>query len=116
VEGYPIPLSKKSCARVVTYQQCADQHFEKTPAPLKRKDFMKNFLSSVADYDRALRISIRRADSDPCLHIAKVVSYFADAKLIPLAYDSLPQPLHAKYGMLSLRPFAAPTVLRFRAN
>jgi hypothetical protein len=46
--GYPIPLNKKSRARVVTYQQCADQHFEKTPGLLKRKDFMKIFLSSRA--------------------------------------------------------------------
>jgi hypothetical protein len=27
-----------------------------------------------------------------------------------LAYNCLPQPLHAKSGMLSLRSFAAPTV------
>jgi hypothetical protein len=76
IEGYPIPLSKKTCAGVVTYRQCADQHFEKTPHLLKRKDFMKIFLSSRADYDRALRISIRRADSVPCPRIAKVAALF----------------------------------------
>jgi len=74
IEGYPVPLNKKTCARVVTYQQCADQHLEKTPRLLKRKDFMKIFLSSHADYDRALRMSIRRADSDPCLGLAEGVA------------------------------------------
>jgi hypothetical protein len=76
IEGYPVPLSKKSCARVVTYRQCAKQHLEKTPRLLKRKDFMKIFLSSHADYDSALRMSIRRADSDPCLSLAKVAALF----------------------------------------
>jgi hypothetical protein len=52
-KGYPTRLSKKSRARVVTYRQCDHQHFEKTPGPLKRKDFMKIFLSSRADYDSA---------------------------------------------------------------
>jgi hypothetical protein len=33
LKGYPVSLSKKSCARLATYRQCADQHFEKTPAP-----------------------------------------------------------------------------------
>src|SRR4051794_2753777 len=41
----------------------------------------------------------------------KLLPYFADAKLILLAGESLPQPLHAKYGMLSLSSFAASTVL-----
>jgi hypothetical protein len=49
---------------------------EKTPHLLKRKDFMKIFFGSPADYDRALRISIRRADSDPCPSIAKVAALF----------------------------------------
>jgi hypothetical protein len=71
IEGYPIPLNKKTCARVVTYRQCAEQHLEKTPRLLKRKDFMKNFLGSHADYDGALRMSIRYADSDPCLSLAE---------------------------------------------
>ena len=39
----------------------------------------------------------------------KALPYFADAKLVPLAYNSLLQPLHAKYAMISLRSFAAPT-------
>jgi hypothetical protein len=30
LKGYPVSLSKKSCARLATYRQCADQHFEKT--------------------------------------------------------------------------------------
>jgi hypothetical protein len=76
IEGYPVPLSKKSCARVVTYRQCADHHLEKTPHLLKRKDFMKIFLNGRADYDLSLRISIRRADSDPCPSIAKVAALF----------------------------------------
>ena len=46
----------------------------------------------------------------------KRLPYFADAKLIPLARESLPQPLHAKYGMLSLSSFAAPTVFKFGAS
>ena len=41
----------------------------------------------------------------------KPLPYFADAKPIPLAYNSLRQPLRAKYGMLSLDPFAAPAVI-----
>jgi hypothetical protein len=76
IEGYPIPLSKKTCARVVTYRQCADHHLEKTPRSLKRKDFMKIFLSSHAEYDCVSRMSIRRADSDPCLRLAKVAALF----------------------------------------
>jgi hypothetical protein len=76
IEGYPIPLNKKTCARVVTYQQCADQHLEKTPRLLKRKDFMKIFLSSNAVYDGALRMSIRRADSDPCPDLAEGAALF----------------------------------------
>jgi hypothetical protein len=76
IEGYPVPLSKKSCARVVTYRQCADRYLEKTSRLLKRKDFMKIFLSSRADYDGALCISIRRAYSDPCPRIAKAGAYF----------------------------------------
>jgi hypothetical protein len=76
IEGYPIPLNKKTCARVVTYRQCADRYLEKTPHLLKRKDFMKIFLSSHAHYDSAWRISIRRADSGPCLRIAKVAALF----------------------------------------
>jgi hypothetical protein len=42
--------------------------------------------------------------------LRKLLPYFADAKLIPLAYESLAGPLHAKSGVLSLRSFAAPTV------
>jgi hypothetical protein len=38
----------------------------------------------------------------------KPLPYFAQPKPIPLAYDSLRQPLRAKYGMLSLGSFAAP--------
>jgi hypothetical protein len=76
IEGYPIPLNKKTCARVVTYRQCADQHLEKTPRLLKRKDFMKIFLSSHANYDGALRMSIRRADSDPCPSLTKGAALF----------------------------------------
>ena len=76
IEGYPIPLNKKTCARVVTYRQCAEQHLEKTSRLLKRKDFMKNFLSSHADYDSALRMPIRRADSGPCLSLAEAAALF----------------------------------------
>jgi len=76
IEGYPVPLNKKTCARVVTYRQCADRYLEKTPHLLKRKDFMKIFLSGRAHYDGALSISIRRADSGPCLSIAKVAALF----------------------------------------
>ena len=43
----------------------------------------------------------------------KALPYFADAKLIPLACESLSQPLHAKSGMLSLRSFAAPHGCQF---
>src|ERR1700712_3096097 len=43
----------------------------------------------------------------------KALPYFADAKLIPLAYNCLPQALHAKSGMLSLRSFAAPHGCQF---
>ena len=43
----------------------------------------------------------------------KALPYFADAKLIPLACESLAQPLHAKSGMLSLRSFAAPHGFQF---
>ena len=45
--------------------------------------------------------------------LRKALPYFADAKLIPLAYNCLPQPLHAKSGMLSLRSFAAPHGFQF---
>ena len=45
--------------------------------------------------------------------LRKLPPYFADAKLIPLAYESLPWPLHARYGMLSLRSFAAPHGFQF---
>jgi hypothetical protein len=76
IQGYPIPLNKKTCARVVTYRQCADQHLEKTPRPLKRKDFMKIFLSSHGDYHSALHMPIRRADSDPCLGLAEGAALF----------------------------------------
>jgi hypothetical protein len=41
----------------------------------------------------------------------KTLPYFADAKPIPLACESFAQALRAKYGMLSLSSFAAPTVL-----
>ena len=43
----------------------------------------------------------------------KSLPYFADAKLIPLACESLPQALHAKSGMLSLSSFAAPHGFQF---
>jgi hypothetical protein len=73
-KGYPIPLSKKSCARVVTYRQCAHQHFEKTPGPLKRKYFMNFFLSSCEESCSYLRVSIRRADSTSCHPISKAAA------------------------------------------
>jgi hypothetical protein len=50
-KGYPVSASKKSCAHLVTYRQCADQHFEKPPRPLKPKYFMKIFFSSDAECD-----------------------------------------------------------------
>jgi hypothetical protein len=81
---------------------------KKRPRYLKRKDFMKIFSGSDAEYDCNWRVSNRRADSDPCVDIAKAAAVFADAKPIPLAYNSLRQPLRAKYGMLSLGSFAAP--------
>src|SRR3954447_26739594 len=90
IEGYPVPLSKKSCARVVTYRQCEDQHFEKTPRLLKRKDFMKIFLSRHEDYDRALRVSPRRADSVPCPRIAKVPRLFCGREV-----NSVGIPVHS---------------------
>jgi hypothetical protein len=65
-EGYPIPLGKKSCARLVTYRQCAQEHLEKTSAPLKRKFFMNFFLSSCEEYCSYCHVSIRRADSSSC--------------------------------------------------
>src|SRR3954466_12133185 len=72
-EGYPIPLSKKTCARVVTYQQCVDQHFEKTPHLLKRKDFMKNFFERqcelrrcFAHFDSPRRFSLLSAYCESC--------------------------------------------------
>src|ERR1043166_2755313 len=37
--------------------------------------------------------------------------YLARAKAVPLAYNSLRQPLRAKYDMLSLGSFAAPAVI-----
>jgi hypothetical protein len=73
-KGYPIPLGKKSCARLVTYQQCAHQHFEKTSGPLKRKYFVNFFLSNCAAYYSCFRISIRRADSTPCHLISKAAA------------------------------------------
>jgi hypothetical protein len=73
-KGYPIPLGKKSCARLVTYQQCAHQHLEKTSGPLKRKYFMNFFLSSCEEYCSYFHVSIRRADSTPCHLIAKAVA------------------------------------------
>jgi hypothetical protein len=72
--GYPIPLSKKSCALVVTYQQCVHHHFEKTSGPLKRKYFMNFFLSNCPDYYSRFRVSIRRADSTPCDPISKAAA------------------------------------------
>ena len=42
------------------------------------------------------------------LILRKRLRYFTDATPIPLAYNSLRQPLRAKYGMLSLGSFAAP--------
>jgi hypothetical protein len=80
IEGYPVPLSKKSCARVVTYRQCDDQYLEKTPHLRKRKDFMKIFLSSDANDDSARRMSIRCADSDPCPTLAKRAALFCGAE------------------------------------
>src|SRR4051794_33427887 len=73
-KGYPIPLSKKSCARVVTYRQCADQHFEKTPPPRKREYFMNFFFSNCAESCSYYRVSIRRADSTPCHPIPKAAA------------------------------------------
>jgi hypothetical protein len=49
---------------------------EKTPRLLKRKDFMKIFLSSDADYDSARCMSIRCADSDPCHGLAEGAALF----------------------------------------
>jgi hypothetical protein len=43
---------------------------------VKRKDFMKIFLSSHADYHSALRISIQRADSAPCPNLAENAALF----------------------------------------
>jgi hypothetical protein len=74
LQGYPVSLSKKSCARLATYRQCADQHFEKPLRPLKRKDFMKIFLSSAAEYDGGRHVSNRRADSVPCVRVAKAAA------------------------------------------
>jgi hypothetical protein len=73
-EGYPIPLGKKSCARLVTYRQCAHQHLEKTSGPLKRKYFMNFFLSSCEEYCSYFHVSIRRADSTPCHLISKAAA------------------------------------------
>jgi hypothetical protein len=90
IEGYPIPLNKKTCARVVAYRQCAEQHLEKTPRLLKRKDFMKIFLSSHADHDSALRMSIHRADSDPCLGLAEGAALFCgrEASTVGIQFPS----------------------------
>ena len=46
----------------------------------------------------------------------KPLPYFADAKPIRLAYNSLPQPLHATYDMLSIASFAAPKVIGSATN
>jgi hypothetical protein len=76
IEGYPIPLGKKSRVRLVTYRQCAHQHFEKTSAPLKRKYFMNFFLSSCDENYSYFRVSIRRADSTSCQLISKAAALF----------------------------------------
>jgi hypothetical protein len=73
-KGYPIPLGKKSCARLVTYRQCAHQHLEKTSGPLKRKYFMNFFLSSCEEYCSYFHVAIRRADSTPCHLISKAAA------------------------------------------
>jgi hypothetical protein len=73
-KGYPVPLGKKSCARLVTYRQCDHQHLEKTPAPLKRKYFVNFFLSSCEEYCSYFRVSIRRADSTPCHLLSKAAA------------------------------------------
>jgi hypothetical protein len=114
-KGYPIPLSKKSRVRLITYRQCANHHFEKTSAPLKRKYFMNFFLSSYADYYGGLRVSIRRADSTSCHCIAKAAAAFSGCEVDSVGTRNPARPLHTKYGMLSLRPFAAPTVSKFSA-
>jgi hypothetical protein len=89
LKGYPTPLSKKSCARVVTYQQCAHQHFEKTPGPLKRKYFMNFFFSSCEESCSYFRVSIRCADSTSCHLISKAAALiFAEAKAI--RFDARP--------------------------
>jgi hypothetical protein len=80
VEGYPVSPNKKSCARLATYRQCTGQYFEKTPGSLKRKDFMKIFLSSLVEYDGGAGVSNRRADSDPCGDIAKAAALFCAAE------------------------------------
>jgi hypothetical protein len=73
-KGYPVPLGKKSCARLVTYRQCDHQHLEKTPAPLKRKYFVNFFLSSCEEYCSYFHVSIRRADSTPCHPLTKAAA------------------------------------------
>jgi hypothetical protein len=95
IEGYPILLNKKTCARVVTYRQRAEQHLEKTPRLLKRKDFMKIFLSCHADYDGALRMSIRRADSDPCPSLVEGAVIFCGREANSRRHAIL---LHSRYG------------------
>jgi hypothetical protein len=75
-KGYPVSLSKKSCARLATYRQWAERYFEKPRARTKRKDFMKIFLGSAAKYDCGWPVSIRHSDSDPCLDNAKAAALF----------------------------------------
>jgi hypothetical protein len=92
-KGYPIPLIKKSCALVVTYQQCADHHFEKTSAPFKRKYFMNFFLSSCAEYHSYFRVSIRRADSTPCHPISKAAALFCGCEVYSVCTRDLSCPV-----------------------
>ena len=59
-------------------------------------------------------LHVTPANVEAVVHIA--LDLARQPKLIPLARESLPQPLHARYGMLSLRSFAAPTVFKSGAN
>jgi hypothetical protein len=93
-KGYPVSLGKKSCVRLVTYQQCTDHHFEKWSAPLKRKFFMNFFLSNCAAYCSRLRISIRRADSTPCHPDSKAAASICEREDDSVGMRDLPQPLH----------------------
>jgi hypothetical protein len=92
--GYPVPLGKKSRVRLITYRQCADQHFEKTSGPVKRKRFMNFFLSSCVDYCGRFRVSIRRADSTPCHLISKAAACFCGREVDSVGTRNPSGPLH----------------------